>query len=392
MLQGAWQRKFLNPLKELINDSRSIGALLIFCAVLSLVLANCTTSYPQFWNTHLSTGLSGFDQPIIFYINEFLMSFFFFLAGMEIRREFLRGEVNSKHALLPVGAALGGMLMPALFYFFFNVSGDFGKGWGIPTATDIAFTLAACNLMGNKVNMPAKIFITALAIIDDLGAIVIITIFYGAHFNIVYFLISVGCIGIFKIAKHADKLAIWVRVAAAITLWFCLLNAGIHPTISGVVLAFFLPPDRLRKYENNLHHPVHFIILPLFVLANTAIAIHDFSVHHFTSSISLGIIVGLCFGKPLGILLAMFAMVKTKIGELPSRTSWRMLIGVAFFAGIGFTMSIFVSMLAFKDEAIQSMAKLSVLTGSVFSFLLGAIWLFFFVKKAKQPIADSALD
>jgi Na+:H+ antiporter, NhaA family len=382
----AFKQTYFNPLKELIHDSRSIGFLLFACTLLSLFIANTNigASYVQFWNYSLfQIGHESFSFK--FFINEGLMTFFFLLAGMEIRREIIKGELRQiKNAILPLGGALGGMLFPALIFMLWNLHSPFQKGWGIPTATDIAFTLAAASMLKGKVSTPAKIFIMALAIMDDIGAIVLIAFVYGGHISMLYLLFTCIVIGLIALLYYFRVMSPIPRLILLCVLWYCLLITGIHPSIAGVIFAFLIPFQKLRTQENYIHHPVYFIALPLFALANTCLPIQTNVLTIFHSSLGWGIVTGLVVGKPLGILSACWVMQKMNWANLPNNTSWSMLLGVTMLAGIGFTMSIFMSVMSFTDEATQNLAKFSVLIASAIALLLGMLWLYFTQSKVKM--------
>jgi NhaA family Na+:H+ antiporter len=304
------------------------------------------------------------------------MAVFFFLVGMEIKRELLEGELSSvQQSLLPVFAAIGGMVVPAMLYTLFNKGTIYQHGWGVPMATDIAFSLGIASMLGKRVPGSLKIFLTALAIIDDLGAILVIAFFYGAAVNWLY-LLAGGIV--FTVLLLLPRLKIrfgWWNYLLGIVLWYCVYNSGIHATIAGVLFAFTIPVSRLSKQEHRLHVPVNFIILPVFALANTAIAIPADFTEAFGSSLNYGIIAGLFLGKPLGILLACWCLTRLKWGRLPEGVNWMQMAGIGILAGIGFTMSIFISMLAFTDQSMQDMAKVGVLIASLLAMITGYLWL-----------------
>ncbi len=382
----AFKQKYFNPLKELIHDSRTIGILLFVCTLVSMFIANTSwgSTYIQFWN-HPVVQIGHEPISFKFFINEGLMTFFFLLAGMEIRREIIKGELtNIKNAILPLGGALGGMLMPAIIFLLWNFHTPFQKGWGITTATDIAFTLAAASFLKGRVSTPAKIFIMALAIIDDIGAIVLITFVYGNHINLLYLLYTLIVVGLIGLLYYYKVMSPIPRLILLFVLWYCLMITGIHPSIAGVIFAFLIPFDKLRTYENYLHHPVYFVALPLFALANTCLPVQSNIVAIFHSPLGWGIVTGLVVGKPLGILMACWVMQKMNWANLPSNTSWSMLLGVTMLAGIGFTMSIFMSVMSFRDEATQNLAKFSVLIASAIALVLGFLWLYFTQSKVKM--------
>ncbi|MBN8788216.1 MAG: Na+/H+ antiporter NhaA [Terrimonas sp.] len=374
-------RILINPWQRVINDSRSVGIILFAGSAVSMVLANTDISdaYLGFWNQafHLP-GYLHLPHALLHWINDGLMAVFFFLVGMEIKRELLAGELSSvKKSLLPIFAAVGGMIAPAVIYLLFNKATNYEHGWGIPMATDIAFSLGVASMLGKKMPSALKIFLMALAIIDDLGAILVIAFFYGSAVQWIYLLIGIA-ITIVLISLPKLKISFgWWNYVLGILLWYCMYNSGVHATIAGVIFAFTIPLSQLEKMQHSLHVPVNFIILPIFAIANTAIVIPDNITHAFTSTLSYGIILGLMLGKPLGIVLACRMLVRLKWGELPAGVNWRQLTGVGILAGIGFTMSVFIAMLAFNEPAIQDMAKVGVLAGSVLSMVIGYMWLRF---------------
>lgn len=372
------KQTFLDPIKEFIHDSRSIGILLLACTAISLVIANLSLGekYLAFWNTefHFAHNLH-LPHSLLHFINDGLMALFFFLAGMEIKHEMLGGELASpQRAALPVAAAVGGMIVPAIIFSLFNKATIFQPGWGIPTATDIAFSLGVASLLGKRVPDSLKVFLTALAIIDDLGAIVIIALFYGSSIKLGWLGASLIIIVLIYFINKKMRFG-WLQITLGILLWYCVFNSGVHATIAGVLFALLVPGNRLTTYSNKLHHPVNFVIMPLFALANTAIIFPDHPLTALTSTLSLGIIAGLFIGKPLGIYTASYIVIKKKWATLSSDITPSHLIGAGVLAGIGFTMSIFISTLAFVDPAYQDIAKVGVLAGSVASMIAGYFWL-----------------
>lgn len=362
--------------KEFFESEKAGGLILIACTVVSLGLANSYLGepYQHFWHTAIG------GKPIEFWINDGLMTVFFLLIGLEIEREIYVGELSSiKNALLPIAAAIGGMVVPALIHFGFNYGTTYQNGIGIPMATDIAFSLGILSLLGNKVPTSIKIFLTALAIIDDLGAIIIIAIFYSKGFSIEYFGLSMLVLAVMLVLNRLKVPKIWIYLILGGLMWYCMLNSGIHATITGILLAFAIPfgsggkKSPSYKLQHFLHRPVAFIILPLFALANTGILIPNNWTEGLFSTNSLGISAGLILGKPIGI--AMFSILSVMIGlcTLPSEIRKRDLIGVGFLAGIGFTMSIFITLLAFNDTDIITHSKIAVLMASLIAGLLGYI-------------------
>jgi NhaA family Na+:H+ antiporter len=310
------------------------------------------------------------------------MAIFFLLIGLELEREVYIGELsNLKKATLPIFAALGGMIVPALLYLSLNFGTETQSGAGIPMATDIAFALGILSLLGNKVPTSLKVFLTALAVIDDLGAILVIAIFYTNDLNLVNLGIALGIFAVLLIMNRLKVRNLIPYLLLGIAMWYFMLNSGVHATISGVLLAFAIPFGNGDKKSTSyllqhwLHKPVAFIILPVFALANTAIIInsdwHYALTHHYTIGIALGLIVG----KFLGISIFSYAAVKSKICQLPEDLNWKSIFGVSFLGGIGFTMSIFITLLAFNDNEHISNAKIMILISSLIAGLIGYLLL-----------------
>src|SRR5688572_5652744 len=324
------------------------------------------------------------------------MAVFFLLVGLEIERELYAGELKDlKVAALPIAAAIGGMLIPAAIHFLFNQGTVTQSGFGIPMATDIAFALGMLTLLGNRVPFSLKIFLTALAIIDDLGAILVIAIFYNEGISWAYLLTALGIFAGLFVLGRLKVYNLVFYIIPGIVMWYCMLQSGIHATITGVLLAFaipfggFDPKSPSYRLQHFLHKPVAFIILPIFALANTALVLSDGWVNELTTNNSLGIIAGLLIGKPTGILLFCFLLIKLKWGSLPPGISMKHLAGAGVLAGIGFTMSIFIANLAFKDSSTIQFSKISVLTGSVLACVAGLLWLQVTLKKSAAEETES---
>lgn len=369
--------------KEFFQSQQSAGILLVLATVASLLIANSSAgpSYIAFWSQKIGLPSHQFhlEHSITEWINDALMTVFFLLVGLEIERELYIGELSDrKRALLPMMGALGGMLVPALIYFLFNFNHPQTlSGAGIPTATDIAFAIAIMGLLGDRVPAALKVFLTALAIIDDLGAIVVIALFYGGGFNFFYLGLS-ALIGILLyILNKRENENGWLFLFLGVSLWFCMLHSGVHATLSGVILAFALPfksgkPHTLSyRVEHKIQWPVTYLILPLFALANTAIAIPSDTSAIATHPTSLGIFFGLVLGKPLGIVFASLIAVKLGIASLSQSINLRKLIGAGILGGIGFTMAIFVDNLAFTDPALIDLGKVSILIASTTCAIVG---------------------
>jgi NhaA family Na+:H+ antiporter len=376
--------------QQFFHNSKSSGIVLIVCVLISLLLANSSISesFQNLLDAKIGTEIFHLDYSVSIWINDGLMAVFFLLVGLEIKRELLEGELSDiKKASLPIFAALGGMLIPAIIYFGFNHNSDYKNGWAIPMATDIAFSLAIISLLGKSVPNSLKIFLSALAIVDDLGAIIVIALFYTDSIDWISLGICGGITALLIILNKIGVTRILFYIIPGLFLWYFMHHSGIHATIAGVILAFTIPTNiseteisPLEKLEQKLHIPVSFVIMPLFALANTNITFQKEIFEGFINPLSLGIISGLFIGKVLGINLFSFLAIKLKWAELPAFSDWKEMIGVGFLAGIGFTMSIFVSLLAFPNEIeIQDISKISILIASVLSGLVG-----YFVLKIKK--------
>ena len=310
------------------------------------------------------------------------MAIFFLLIGLELEREVYNGELSKiKDAILPLSGALGGMVVPALIFTLFNFGTTTHSGFGIPMATDIAFAVGILSLLGKRVPLSLKIFLTALAVIDDLGAILMIAVFYTKTIYFLNLLISLSVFGVLLIMNRMKVTNLILYLIGGVFMWYFMLNSGVHATITGVLLAFAIPFENGSensisfKLQEWLHYPVAFFIIPIFALSNTAIVLGNNLMETFSESYSLGIIFGLFIGKPLGILVFTFLAVKFKLTTLPKDITWNRLIGVGFLGGIGFTMSIFITLLAFDDTKIINNSKFMILIASLISGLIGYIWL-----------------
>jgi NhaA family Na+:H+ antiporter len=379
-------------LTKLFNDffeSEKGGVLLIVCTVISLLLANSSIgeSYLSFWHYQFA-GLS-----IENWINEGLMAIFFFLIGLELKREIFVGELsNVKNAMLPLFAAVGGMIIPAGIYAIFNYGTVTQSGAGIPMATDIAFAIGVLSLLGNRVPASLKILLTAIAVIDDLGAILVIAIFYTTGLS----LLNLGIVlAIFVALLVLNKLKInflLLYIIGGIAMWYFMLHSGVHSTLAGILLAFAIPFGKGEKtslsyrLQDWLHKPVSLIILPLFALANTAMVFGKGWDTGLAESGSIGIFAGLIIGKPLGVFLFSFIAVSIGVCALPSGLKWKHVLGIGFLAGIGFTMSIFITLLAYSDEILITESKISILLASLVSGILGYSWLKYVLKKGRPVL------
>ncbi|ROL62123.1 Na+/H+ antiporter NhaA [Bacteroidetes/Chlorobi group bacterium ChocPot_Mid] len=372
--------KITTLFKEFFESEKAGGFLLLFCTIISLFFANLTLgqNYIDFWQNQF-LGLS-----LELWVNDALMAVFFLLVGLEIEREIFAGELsNPKNIWLPVFAAIGGMATPALFHAIFNFGTETMPGIGIPTATDIAFSLGILSLLGKRVPVSLKIFLTALAIIDDLGAILIIAIFYSSGISLIYLIGSLSIFIIMLLMRKTGINNLWMYLIPGIGMWFLMLHSGIHPTISGVLLAFAIPFGHGEKkspsarLQHFLHKPVAFIILPIFALANTAILINPEWTTGLMNNNSLGIIFGLVLGKPIGIFLFSLLALALGMGKLPKGINKKQILGVGFLAGIGFTMSIFISILAFpENKNIVVDSKIAILISSLVAGTIGYLLLY----------------
>ncbi|MCB0777007.1 MAG: Na+/H+ antiporter NhaA [Chitinophagaceae bacterium] len=377
---------------EFFNSEKSSGVILIACTIISLIIANTGLGdgYEAMWHSQLG-GLS-----LHYWINDALMAVFFLLVGLEIERELYIGELSEvKNAILPLVAAVGGMLVPAAIHFALNRGTDMSDGFGIPMATDIAFALGILSLAGKKVPIVLRVFLTALAIIDDLGAILVIAVFYTESVSVINLLISLGIFAALFVMGRMGVTKLIFYIIPGIAMWYFMFQSGVHATISGVLLAFAIPfgeggkKSPSYRLQHFLHKPVAFGIIPLFALANTGIRLQPGFYNDLVSNKnSLGIIGGLVIGKPLGILLFAWLTIKTKLGRLPEKVTWAHLTGAGMLAGIGFTMSIFITLLAFKDSSAVINSKIAILTASLIAAISGLVIL----KSVGKATADGPAD
>jgi len=380
---------FTEAFTEFIQNQRTVGILLILCTATSLFVANSvySDSYTHFWHKEISLIISDFHigMSLGHFINDALMAIFFLLVGLEIKRELFEGELSSlKRATLPFAAALGGMLVPAGIYMLFNVGTDTQSGWGIPMATDIAFAIGVLSLLGNRVPVSLKILLTALAVVDDLGAVLVIALFYTKSISTYYLMLAGIPLLLLILLNRLRVKYVTIYLLLGLILWYFVYKSGIHATIAGVLLAFTFPlkgfkeKSPLLTLEHALHTPVNFLIMPLFALANTAIVLGSGFLDKLQTSESLGIAFGLILGKPIGIFSFILLALYTKVSRIPQGTTLKQLLGVGFIAGIGFTMSIFIGMLAFENPEHVFNAKLAILGSSLLSGIFG----FFLLKSA----------
>ena len=421
--------RLLSPFQEFFHQEASSGILLIVATIIALVWANSpwAESYVLLWESKLtiSIGSLGISKDLLHWINDGLMAVFFFVVGLEIKREVLVGELSSpRQAVLPIVAAIGGMVLPAGFYLLFNSSGPAQAGWGIPMATDIAFALGVLSLLGKRVPLSLKIFLTAVAIVDDLGAVLVIALFYTS--KIVWFSLFIAALFLVLLIV-TNRLGVrnpLVYALLGIGMWVAFLQSGVHATIAGVLLAMTIPvrtrinteeffthasyfledfrrhgkpgesvltnkhqraaimaievaaehaQTPLQRFEHILHPWVSYFIMPVFALANAGVQLKSDLLSVFVQPVTLGIMAGLVLGKQIGVFLAGFLAVKLKWSDLPSGMTWRRLYGLSWLAGIGFTMSLFIASLAFGDSEFLSSAKTGILIASLVSGTAGAV-------------------
>ena len=429
----------LKPINQFLHREASGGILLIICTVIALAWANTLwfQSYYDFWHTHISFSIGNLltlDYSLHHWINDGLMVIFFFTVGLEIKRELLVGELSTRQkASLPIAGALGGMIAPAIFYTLFNSGTDSASGWGIPMATDIAFVVGIMALLGNKVPLALKIFVLALAIADDIGAVLVIAIFYTSEISVLALVIAGIVLVLLFILNKLGTMSLIPYMILGLILWLAFLKSGVHATIAGVLLAFTIPASSrydtnkfservkqlinhfdstgdhwknvlnnserqndvlaieescekiltpLQRFEHQLHPWVAFFIIPVFALANAGVTLMNLDVlEALTSSVSLGIIIGLFIGKQIGIFIFSFIAVKLKLASLPEGINWKNLYGAGILAGIGFTMSLFIAGLAFNNPALLDLSKIGILTGSLIAGIAGFVFLKFSTTK-----------
>lgn len=428
----------IDPMKRFLNNSTMSGIVLFSAAILAIILSNSPWSeaFHHFWETNFSIGIGDrqLSKSLHHWINDGLMAIFFFVVGLELKREIISGELNNpRKAMLPIAAAIGGMVIPALIYLTFNPSGEASGGWGIPMATDIAFALGILYLLGDRVPVSLKIFLTALAIADDLGAVLVIAFFYTSDINVVSLLTGAGFMVVLIIANRIGvSNTLFYGIVGIGGLWLAFLMSGVHATIAAVLAAFTIPArvkysevvyDRkltdllarfreahpndspmvtteqlhilekirhvsknaltpLQRLEHSMHPLVAFIIMPLFALANAGITFSANSLSLMTSNITMGVFFGLLIGKVTGVVGLVSLFTRLKWAEMPSDFTRRHLVGAGFLAGIGFTMSLFIANLAFEHKIYVEEAKMGILLASLVSGLIG----YFIIKTAKSSV------
>lgn len=399
-------RRPLSALRAFLAQEAAGGYVLMAAAALALVVANSPLAGAYFGALHVELGADWgpvhLRHSAHHWINDGLMALFFLLVGLEIKREVLDGQLSRRsQILLPATAALGGVIAPALIFLAFNAADPATRaGWAIPSATDIAFALGVLALLGSRAPTSLKIFLTAIAIIDDLAAIVIIALFYTAELH----LAALGAAGVLLLALLAlnrlKVMALWPYLIVGLLLWYFVLQSGIHATLAGVALAMFIPlrrspasPDAdspLHRLEHGLHRPVAFFVVPLFGFANAGLSFAGLTLAAVISPLPLGIALGLFLGKQLGVFLTAWGLIKLKLADMPRGAGWMQLYGVSLLCGIGFTMSLFIGNLAFAEPMLIDETKIGVLIGSLVSALAGT--LVFLVGRKPAPDADQDMD
>lgn len=387
----------LRPFKEFLKSGSAGGVILLFCVIISLIIANSPlgVTFQNLLDYQMGRNFGSVElrYPVIAWINDGLMAIFFLLVGLEIKREMVEGELSSiKQASLPIVAAIGGVAAPALIYHFLNTGLDTHAGWAIPMATDIAFALAVISMLGKSVPTSLKIFLAALAIVDDLMAILVIATFYSTSLHFTYLLYA-GALFLMLLAFNrlgVKKLAFYL--IPGIFIWYFVHHSGIHATIAGILVAITLPTtphsdkeSPLEKLEHLLMRPVNFVIMPIFALANTNIEFENEMINGLLTPLGMGIILGLFIGKPLGIFIMSWISIKLGLSKMPDKAGWSHIIGVGLLAGIGFTMSIFISILSFTGaDLLLKEAKFSILVASLLSGIIGSLMLKSIGKKKEK--------
>ncbi|WP_293934942.1 Na+/H+ antiporter NhaA [Sphingobacterium sp. UBA6645] len=374
----------LHVFKDFLRSSNAGGILLFLAVIVSLILANSPLA-PALQN--ILDHQLGFENEsihlrysILLWINDGLMAIFFLMVGLEIKREIVEGELSSpKKASLPILCAIGGAAVPAILYLSLNAGSETSSGWGIPMATDIAFALAVINLLGNRIPASLKIFLAALAIVDDLIAILVIAFFYSSGIETTYLIYAAIGMIVLLAMNRMNIQNPYLYLLPGVFIWYFIHHSGIHATIAGVLVAMTIPTNDtdvespLERLEHALVKPVNLLIIPIFAFANTNITLENTMIQGLTSSLGLGIALGLILGKPIGIILIAFLCRKLKLSELPENANWRHILGVGLLAGIGFTMSIFIALLSFESETHIAEAKLAILITSLLAGVLGFI-------------------
>lgn len=384
-------QKFTHHVLQFFRAEAFGGILLIFASIVALLLANSPWSlwYHHLISAELHVGIGEWmlKKTLLLWINDGLMAIFFLLIGLEVKREMIEGQLAKiSQVILPGAAALGGIIFPALIYLCFNHDeGLATKGWAIPTATDIAFAIGILALLGKRVPISLKMFLLAIAIFDDLAAIIIIALFYTTELSFISLLLAAMAIILLIICNYANIRYLSIYVVIGMFLWLFVLKSGVHATLAGVVLAFTIPSKHpqlaislAKDLEKALHGWVSFFILPIFAFANAGINFSETTQNDFLSPLTLGIALGLFLGKQLGIFIPTFLLIKSKLVTMPQGSNWKQIYGIGVFCGIGFTMSLFISTLAFENEGAYIInSRLGIFIGTIFSALIGYFILFY---------------
>lgn len=437
----------LLPIKNFVEKQTSVGILLIFSAILAIIFANSPwkSMYHSFWEQHLFIGFNDtvIEKSLLHWINDGLMSIFFFMVGLELKREIVNGHLASvRGAVLPIAAAGGGMLVPALIYFFFNSGTDAISGWGIPMATDIAFALGILYLLGDRVPLPLKVFLTAIAIVDDMGAVLVIAFFYTAELSTENLLLAGFFLLILLTANQMGIRNVWFYAIMGIGgLWMAIMLSGVHATIAAVLAAFTIPTSKkidtplflrkvkwlsndvrkrskrskgkkeesdedvinsivkfsslvedatppLQRLEHTLYPFVSFVVLPLFAFSNAGVTLKFGTVSEIFNPVTMGVCFGLIIGKFLGIVLVTRLMVILNLSVLPDDVSWRHIYGIGFLGAIGFTMSLFITELAFENELYSTQAKIGIFLASIIAGIIGYNYLKYISKPNKRTVKN----
>ena len=399
------KKVIVSPLQNFFNTEASGGILLLIVTLITLGIVNSPLAelYKHFLHIPILFSVGNFvvDKDLHHVVNDGLMVLFFYTVGLEIKREMMIGELSKpKDAALPLFAALGGMVFPALFYIAFNANPETHHGWGIPMATDIAFAVGVLTLLGKRVPVAMKAFLLAFAIIDDLGAILVIALFYSTDLVMPYLGGAAAILFVLYLLQKTGLRNLFFGILCGVLVWLAFLKSGVHATIAGVILAFITPMDRQENGDNRLDHWIHalhpwvaFGIMPIFAFFNAGVSLGDLDLGtFFQSTVSQGIILGLVAGKPIGILLFCFLAVKLGLSNLPKGVRWVHLLGAGFLGGIGFTMSLFIGNLAFKNPDYETYSKGAILLASLLSGLIGFVLLKAVIEKdSKNDLsADSS--
>jgi NhaA family Na+:H+ antiporter len=382
------QRRQVSIFREFIDNEASGGLVLMAAAVAALMVANSPLSTYYFGALHAYVG----PLSVSHWINDGLMAVFFLLVGAEIKREMLDGQLSTwPRRILPGIGAAGGMVVPALIYVAFNYDHpETIRGWAIPTATDIAFALGVLSLLGNRVPAALKVFLTALAIIDDLGAVIIIALFYTSELSLAYLGAALAILVVLTAMNRLGVTRLWLYLAIGVVLWFVVLKSGVHATLAGVALALTIPLRRapgiardveespLHRLEHLLHRFVPFVVIPIFGFANAGVSFEGMTLAALVEPLTLGVAFGLVFGKLIGVFGSAYVAIRYGIAAMPANSGWNHLLGVALLCGIGFTMSLFIGLLAFAgNQMLQEEVKIGILSGSFVAAILGSLVLYF---------------